>query len=133
VIDAVTPKAQLRERIQIHLWRKTGENIREIMPDAEGYLTLPEMNLKLKSEKQQIIFRDAISGEMLHDTGQLRVIAESALKKAEKERKTAESALKKAEKERERAETAEKETEESQKMIEKLVKQLREMGVEPDL
>ena len=132
-IDAVTPKAQLRERIQIHLWRKTGENIREIMPDEEGYLTLPEMNMKLKSEKQQIIFRDAVSGEILHDTGQLRTIAESALKKAEKERKTAESALKKAEKEWQRAETTEKAIEESQKLIEKLVRQLKELGVEPDL
>ncbi len=68
-IDAVTTRSQLRERIQIYLWRKTGNNLCEISPDKEGYLYLPEMNLRLKSEKQQIIFKDAVSEKILHDPG----------------------------------------------------------------
>ncbi|MDM8552975.1 Uma2 family endonuclease [Desulfobacterales bacterium HSG2] len=115
VIDAVTPRAQLRNPFVLHLWRKTGRRVRKIRPDAEGRLLLPEMKISVRAEGQRLIFADSVTGEILRDTGQLyieneqlKTAAETAEKKAVKEHRRAETAEKKAVKEHRRAETAEK-------------------------
>jgi len=90
VIDAVTPGAKLRKETGLHLWRKNRGMVQQIQPDAEGYLRFPEMGIKVKAEGHRLLFADMISGEMLHDTGELKMIIL-------KERQRAEAAEKKAE------------------------------------
>ena len=43
VIDAITPQAEPRPQIQLHLWRSINGMIQKMWPDVEGYFTLPEM------------------------------------------------------------------------------------------
>ncbi len=129
VIDAVTSGSKLRREIGLHLWRKNRGMIQQIQPDTDGYLTLPEMNIKVKAEGHRLIFADMTSGDMLHDTGGLKAIvlkekqraekerlrADEEKQRAEKERQRADEEKQRAEKERQRAEAAEKKAEQARK------------------
>jgi len=108
VIDAVTPRAKLREQIALHLWRKIRGRMQQMQPDAEGYLELPEINIKIKAEGQRLIFADSATGEILHDAGEMKMIML-------KERQRAETAEKKADMELRRAQLAEKKAEQAYK------------------
>ncbi|MCP4646400.1 MAG: Uma2 family endonuclease, partial [bacterium] len=87
VIDAVTPKAELRKQIGLYLWRKEAGKIRRMHPDSEGYLLFPEMDVRVKAIGQRLIFCDNATGEMLHDTGQLDMLLKNERHRAEQERK----------------------------------------------
>jgi len=120
VIDAVTSGAKLRKETGLHLWRKNRSMVQEIQPDTGGYLTLPEIGIKVKAEGHRLIFADAASGEMLHDTGELKAMflkeqqrADRERLRAEEERLRAEEERLRADRERLRAEAAEKKTEET--------------------
>lgn len=115
VIDAVTSGAKLRRETGLHLWRKNRGMVQQIQPDAEGYLVVPETGIKVKAEGHRLLFADMISGEMLHDTGELKAIVLKEGQRAEKEKQRAEEERQRAEKEKQRAEAAEKKAEQSRK------------------
>jgi len=72
VIDAVTPQKKLRSPIELHLWRQSkGQAYQKIGPDNAGYVLLPEMKIKIAVQQQRFIFADAVTGEILRDSGQL--------------------------------------------------------------
>jgi Uma2 family endonuclease len=77
VIDAITPRSELRSEIELHLWRSVEGQARKIAPDAQGRLALPEMGLSVSAQGQRISFMDAASGEVLLDMGQLLVALEA--------------------------------------------------------
>jgi Uma2 family endonuclease len=84
VIDAITPKKQLRSPIELHLWRKTtGQGYQKMTADHRGYFLLPEMNLKMTVENQRFIFVDTVTNEVLRDTGQLTEALKEAEQRAE--------------------------------------------------
>lgn len=72
VIDAITPQGEQRDPVELILWRNTKGAVREIQPDAEGYLPVPEMRLKIKAERKKLIVADIATGEILRDAGELR-------------------------------------------------------------
>ncbi len=72
VIDAITPGGNPRDPVQLTLWRKAKDAVREIQPDTDGYLPVPEMQVKIKAEGKTLVVADIITGEILRDTGQLR-------------------------------------------------------------
>jgi Uma2 family endonuclease len=122
VIDAVTSGAKLRKETGLHLWRKNRSMVQEIQPDTAGYLTLPEIGIKVKADGHRLIFADTVSGEMLHDTGELKAMvlkeqqrADRERLRADRERLRAEEELLRADRERLRAEAAEKKAEQAQK------------------
>ncbi|MCP4349432.1 MAG: Uma2 family endonuclease [Desulfobacterales bacterium] len=118
VIDAVTSQGRPRKETDLYLWRKIKGRARIIQPDAEGYLVMPEMNLKVKARGNQLIFADSVTGELLHDTWQLKQYAKADRKRAAEAEKTAEAERKKAEAERKKAR--------------KLADKLRELGIDPE-
>ncbi|MFQ5616224.1 MAG: Uma2 family endonuclease [Anaerolineales bacterium] len=67
VIDAITPGSQLREPIDVHLWRHVQGGIRKIRPDRDGALTLPEMGVQIFTRKDHIKLVDMATGETLRD------------------------------------------------------------------
>lgn len=73
-IDAITPHSQPRSQIELHVWRSVGGQAREMRPDAQGGLALPEMGLKILAHGQQISFVDLLTGEYLFDTTQLLTV-----------------------------------------------------------
>ncbi|MDM8523692.1 Uma2 family endonuclease [Desulfococcaceae bacterium HSG8] len=154
IIDAITPRAEPQEQIGLHLWKRTRSgNVRRIRPDAEGYLPLPEMKVKIKARGQQLVFADIMTGEVLRDAGQMRKWAELAEKTAVKERqraqlaektaqkerqraqsaeKTAQKERQRAEKERQRAQSAEKTAQKERQRAKRLAEKLRAMGIDPE-
>jgi len=69
----------LRDPIELHLWRKPkGQSIQKIPADSAGYFELPEMNIKIAVQQQRLIFADALTGEVLRDTGQFSSALENA-------------------------------------------------------
>jgi len=79
VIDAITPQKKLWDPIELHLWQKPkGQPIQKIHADSAGYFELPEMKIKIAVQQQRLIFADALTGEVLRDTGQLIDALENA-------------------------------------------------------
>ncbi|MDM8517419.1 Uma2 family endonuclease [Desulfobacterales bacterium HSG16] len=144
VMDAVTPQKQIRDQIELHMWRKSSGQVVQPRPDARGCLLIPEMNVRIKTEGQRIVFEDADDGKLLHDAGQFRIEvlnqkqrADTAEKKKEEERQRADTAEKEKEEERQRTDTAEKEKEEerqravnAEQRAERLAEKLRSLGIE---
>jgi len=86
VIDAITPQKKLRKSIKLHLWRKTrGKSYKKIKTDNAGYFLLPEMNVKITAQQQRLIFADAVTDEILRDSGQLGEALEESEKRVEAE------------------------------------------------
>jgi Uma2 family endonuclease len=84
VIDHVTDRGDLREQIDLHLWRKTGENLCRMPPDAQGWLTVPEMKTKIKAQGRKLLLQDMDTGKTLHDNAGLEQIAELERQRAER-------------------------------------------------
>ena len=123
-IDAVTPGGKPREQIALHLWRSAGNLTRRVRPDAEGWLPLPEMGVRVRARGQKLIFSDMATGEILKDTGGLRRWAKTAEQNARADRRRAEAERQRAEAERQRAEMAEEK-------LRCLMEQCRAMGIDP--
>ncbi|MDM8517041.1 Uma2 family endonuclease [Desulfobacterales bacterium HSG16] len=109
-IDVVTPQKKLLDQIELHMWQKTTGQIIQPKPDARDFLLIPEMNVKVKAEGQNLIFADAATGKVLHDVGQLKADIQN---------------------ERQRAEIAEKRVDEERQRAEKMAAKLRSLGIEP--
>ncbi|MCP4347071.1 MAG: hypothetical protein GY795_16275 [Desulfobacterales bacterium] len=126
VIDMFTPEEELRDQIELHLWRIIKKRVRKIQADAEGYLPIPEIRVKTKARGQNLIFADTESGEILCDTDQLwqRAEQEAELRKQETARAEQEAELRKQE-------TARAEMEKQRAEI--LAAKLRELGITPDM
>ncbi len=114
-VEAVAPGNQLREQIELHLWRKISGWQHAMRPDADKWHALPEMGLDIRAQGQSLSFRDSLTGELLLDSEQLstalekqRQRAEAEAKRAEAEAKRAETAERRAETEAQRAEIAER-------------------------
>ena len=73
VIDVFDPQTEeLREPIELHLWRKpNGQSIEKISADSAGYFLLPSMNLKVAVQQQRLILVDTLTSEVLRDNKQL--------------------------------------------------------------
>jgi hypothetical protein len=98
VIDAVTPEGDLRSPIELHLWRKTkGQAYQKMGPDNAGYFLLPEMNIKIAVQEQRLIFVDAVTGEVLRDSGQLSEALKEVEQRANAEAQRATAAEQQAE------------------------------------
>ena len=132
VVELHTPRGELRDEIRLHLWRKKRGRIRKMQTEADEWLTVPEMGVRIRAEGQELIFLDIVTDEILCDTGQLRERAEqeAALRKqaearAEQEKNRAEQEAALCKQAEARAESAE---EENRLLREKL----RAAGILPD-
>jgi Uma2 family endonuclease len=97
VIDAMVPgKDELREQIQLHVWRKTGNQVVKMVADSEGGFVLPEMGLRIKAEGQLIIFVDSRTGDVLLDMTGLKKALMEEVKQAKQEARRADAAEKRA-------------------------------------
>ncbi len=67
VIDAITPRSKERPQIELHLWRNISGVVQTVAADAEGYLTLPEMQLKVRAIGRRLVFVDAVTDKVLLD------------------------------------------------------------------
>jgi len=95
-IDPITAQKRRRKQIRLYLWRSVDGLAQRITPDADGYLSLPEMQVKIKAQGQNLIFADIVTGELLKDSSQLRQWAETesilrkqAIAQAEREKQRA--------------------------------------------
>ena len=111
VIDQVTARGEIREHIDLYLWRKTGAGLCRTPPDAQGWLAVPEMKAKIKAEGQKLILLDMDTGKTLHDNGSLEQIAEAERHISKQERQRAEQERQKAE---------------------RLAEKLRSLGISPE-
>ncbi len=118
VIDSVTSGGSLRKQIELHLWRQTADRFRKIRSDAQGYLPVPEMKVKIKAQGQNLIFADIITGEILCDLGRMRQRAEQEAERANREAMLRQQESERADQEKQRAE--------------RLAAKLRELGISPE-
>ncbi|MDM8550315.1 Uma2 family endonuclease [Desulfobacterales bacterium HSG2] len=132
VIDAVTPEWLLREEVGLYLWRTEKGRVRQMEPDREGYLLLPEINMKIRADGYRMIFADSVNGMILKDSEELWMVRAA-------ERLRAETAEKNATAERLRAEAAEKAAEQACQLaaeerlrIDRLAEKLRSLGIDPN-
>ncbi len=102
VIDAVTPQKKLRTPIELHLWRK-GKPPKKVKVDNTGYFLLPEMNVKIASQREGLIFVDAMTGNALRDNGQLNDALEESEQRADTEKQRADTEAQRADTEAQRA------------------------------
>ncbi len=101
VIDAITPQGKTRPQIQLHLWRSIKGTIQKVAPDAEGYYTLPEMELKIRAIGQRMILVDIVTDGVLFDNSDfaLALANTQAERRAEQEAHLAEQEARLAEQE----------------------------------
>lgn len=105
VIDLMIPnRKQVREQIKLHLFRLAKGQFIEQNTDPEGYLTLPEIGLKMKAFGQEIQLVEQQTGQQLLDNSNLKTALDT---------------------ETQRANTAEQQ-------VERLTQLLREQGIDPD-
>jgi len=89
VIDAITPQGKPCD-IELFLWRKTNGAVRKIQPEADGYLPIPEMHVKIKAEGRKLIVSDIMTGEILRDREEIEKSETREKQRADLERKRAE-------------------------------------------
>ncbi|MCP4111890.1 MAG: hypothetical protein GY749_41240 [Desulfobacteraceae bacterium] len=89
VINAVTPEGLACEKTGMHMWRKTNEQISRIQTDAEDYLNVPEMSIRLRASGDRLISLETLESEILYDTGQLQQLLKEERLRAEQERQKA--------------------------------------------
>jgi predicted transposase/invertase (TIGR01784 family) len=73
-----------------YLFRLAKGQLVEQSPDHEGYLTLPEIDLKINTLGQEIRLVDKLTGEVLLDVTELKEALESEVEKAKEARRQAE-------------------------------------------
>ncbi len=114
VIDAITSQGKPCDP-ELFLWRKTGGAVRKIKPDANGYLPIPEMHVKIKAEDRNLVVADIMTGEILRDKGEIEQSEAREKQRADQESKRADQERERANQETERAE--------------RLAAKLRELGI----
>jgi len=124
-VDQVTDRGDLREEIGLHLWRKTGEQMCKMSADGQGWLTVPEMKIKIKAQARTLLLADMETGEELCDSSGLR-------QKAEQEKHTAEMERQRAEQEKQTAEMERQRADQERQRAERLAEKLRSLGISPE-
>ncbi len=97
VIDAVTPEGLACKQTGLHMWRKIKGQISRIQKDAEGYLNVSEMSIRLKASGHRLITFESLAGEIIYDIRQLLQIVEEVEQRVEQAEKRAEQAEKRVE------------------------------------
>jgi Uma2 family endonuclease len=95
VIDAVTASGQPRRRVQLHVWHLVDGLPQKQVPNPDGSLRLPEMEMLIRAEGHQIRFIDLRTGQRLLDAGELEAARQAeaqARERAEHARQRAEQA-----------------------------------------
>ncbi len=136
VIDSITSGGILRKQVELHLWRQIQDRFRKIQFDAEGYLTVPEMKVKIKAQGQNLIFTDIITGEILCDVGQMQqrvdkeaILRKQASERADKEARLHKQASERADKEARLHKQALELAKQEKQRAERLTAKLRELGI----
>ncbi len=123
VIDLMVPhQDKVRKQIELHLFRLVKGRLVEKNPERKGYLILPEIGLKIKTEGQQIVLVDKLSGEVLLDGTELKSALESEVAKAKQ-------AIQQVQSEAKRANIAEQRAKTEAKRAEHLAQLLRKHGI----
>jgi Uma2 family endonuclease len=99
-IDAVTPQAQLREPIEVYLWREKNGVMEKVKPNRQGALALPEMGVQIFTRKDHIRLVDLGTGQPLYDMEAERRIRRAAERRAQTAEQQAAEAESQAETER---------------------------------
>jgi len=89
-IDSVTSRGEPRKQIGLYLWRNIEGRMRKMRPDAQEYLHVPEINMKVKAQARNLMFTDIRTGVILFDSKQLRQQVEQETLRAEREKQRAE-------------------------------------------
>jgi Uma2 family endonuclease len=90
VIDMFTVRGKLRKKPGLHLWRRTEDGVVKIKPDSGGWLRVPEMGIKIKARRGNVLLADMETDEILCDNGELKLKAEQEKQRAEQEKQRAE-------------------------------------------
>jgi Uma2 family endonuclease len=93
LIDVEDEDERLLDTIDLSLWRLAGLLPTQVMPDAEGYLLLETLGVRLRADARRLVAQDVETGELLRTNIELlREIAEveQALVAAEQARQEAE-------------------------------------------
>ncbi len=128
-IDPITPQKRRRKQIRLYLWRSVNGLAQRITPDADGYLSLPAMQVKIRAQGQNLIFADTVTGELLKDSGQLRQWAETESILRKQAEAHSEREKQRAEREKQRAEREKQRAEREKQRAKQLAAKLRELGV----
>lgn len=103
VIDAVTPKSELRKQIQIQVWHLENGQPVKIAPDAAGRFVIPTLGLTIYALGQRLMFVDTATGEPLMDVEQWQKALETVRHQAVAEAQRAVAEAQRAEVEAQRA------------------------------
>jgi Uma2 family endonuclease len=109
IIDAIRPDDQLRQQIELHVWRREAGQACEMSPDVDGRLGLPEMGLHIQAQGRELLFIDDHTKEVLLDMDKLQAALEAEKQKAILEKRRLVWETRRAEIEAERAKVAAKE------------------------
>jgi colicin import membrane protein len=108
VIDLMVPKKEeVREQIQLHVFKNVSGQFVEQSFDPKGYLTLPEMGLKINAVGQEIRLVDQLTGEVLLDATELKAALETEVENAKEAKRQALYEKQRADAEAKRANAAE--------------------------
>jgi Uma2 family endonuclease len=95
VIDAVTPRSQLRKQIELHLWQRLDGQPSKI--ETAGECMIPEMGLTISAQGQQLYFTESATGKVLLNGEQWHQALQMAKQRAEMEIQRADIATQRAE------------------------------------
>ncbi len=94
VIDAVTPRSQLREQMELHLWQLLDGQPSKI--ETEGECRIPEMGLTISAQGQQLYFTESATGKVLLNGEQWREALQTETQRANYEAQRADQAEQRA-------------------------------------
>jgi Uma2 family endonuclease len=93
LLDVEDEEERALDQVVLTLWRREGDRPTPVAPDAEGYLVLETLGVRLRADGRRLIAQDIETGELLRTTSELAVElveAEQARVAAEQTRAAAE-------------------------------------------
>jgi Uma2 family endonuclease len=130
VIDAVTRDAQLREPIEVHLWRLMDGEIQKIKPDRKGVLALPEMGIQIHARQDYIRLVDMGTSQPLRDMEAESRLRRAAEQQAKAARQEADAAKQEADTAKQEANTERQARLHAEARLRELEEKLRKAGLE---
>jgi len=116
-IDAL-PMQERRQQFEIHLWQFQNGKFHKELPDSQGFFFIPEMNLCIKAQGQDFIFKGVSGGKIIKNHEQLAIESEQL----KMEKRQLEKELRETRKYRQQTE----------KLIGQMIKKLKSLGVDPE-